>query len=134
MHSSHILHKIFDQIQLQLQFFILNPCSLNNSQYCKWGAFLVNFGPINHQFEIVPHFFVKYLPQYQFIFWRALHMYAKDWSALIDLMSMSWEGGGSREWIMKYEWLVYPSSHLSLRTRKKGFTADLWLIKHVKYL
>ena len=105
----------------ELKFLILNPYSLNNFQYCKWGAFLVNFGPIiYHQFEIAPHFSVKYLRQYQFIFWRALHMYAKDWSALIDLMSMSWEGGGSREWIMKHEWLVYPSSHLSLRTRKKG--------------
>ena len=57
----------------------------------------MNFGPINHQFEIAPHFSVKYLLQYQFIFCRALHMYAEDWSALIDLMSMSWEGGGSRE-------------------------------------
>ena len=57
----------------------------------------MNFGPINHQFEIAPHLFVKYFRQYQFIFCRALHMYAEDWSALIDLMSMSWEGGGSRE-------------------------------------
>lgn len=57
----------------------------------------MNFGPINHQFEIAPHFSVKYLLQYKFIFCRALHMYAEDWSALIDLMSMSWEGGGSRE-------------------------------------